>query len=89
MDRLLSYWAPDLYKHFKDQGFSHDLYLVQWIMTLFSHTLPYQHVVLLWTDLFCEKVEFLFFISVAILIELKEKLMLLDLNTLLSTINNI
>jgi len=41
MDRFLSFWEPELYRHFKEQGFSHDLYLVQWIMTLFSHTLPY------------------------------------------------
>jgi len=44
---------------------------------------------MLWTDLFCEKVEFLFILATAILVELKEKLMLLDLNTLLQTINNI
>lgn len=58
-------------------------------MTLFAHTLPYSQVVLLWTDLFSEKVEFLFILATAILVELKEKLMLLDLNTLLQTINNI
>jgi len=52
-------------------------------MTLFSHTLPFSQVVLLWTDLFCEKANFLFFLSVAILVQIKDKLLLLDLNSLL------
>lgn len=58
-------------------------------MTLFSHTFPLSQVVDLWTNLFCEKVEFIFFLVVSILGELKHKLMLLDLNNTLSIINNI
>lgn len=65
--RLLQFYEPELYMHFRNIGFTHNLYLVCWVMTLFAHTLPINLVVNIWTDLFCEKVEYLFFITIAIL----------------------
>lgn len=58
-------------------------------MTLFAHTIEIEKVVNIWTDLFCERVEFLFFITIAILSLIKDKLLLLDLNSTLAIINNI
>lgn len=89
MKRLLAFYEPELYLHFKEIEFSHDLYLVCWVMTLFAHTIALDKVVNIWTDLFCERVEFLFYITLAILSQLKNKLLLLDLNSTLSIINNI
>ena len=67
MTRLVAFHVPALFKHFKRIGFFHDFYLVQWVMTLFAHTLPISQVIQLWTYLFTQKVEFLFFITTAIL----------------------
>lgn len=89
MKRLLAYYEPELYYHFRDIGFSHDLYLVCWVMTLFAHTITIEKVKDIWTDLFCERVEFIFYVSLAILVLLKDKLMLLDFNGTLQIINNI
>ena len=58
-------------------------------MTLFVHTLPIPQVVQLWTYLFTQKVEFIFFITVAILRQLKPTLLMLDLNQTLLLINKI
>jgi len=38
--RLVAFYEPELFKHFHQIGFQHDFYLVQWVMTLFSHTFP-------------------------------------------------
>ena len=81
--RLVAFHEPTLYKHFKDICFQHDFYLVQWFMTLFAHTLPIPQVVQLWTYLFTQKVEYLFFITVAILEQLRDKLVEMDLNSTL------
>jgi TBC domain-containing protein kinase-like protein len=67
----------------------HDFYLVQWFMTLFAHILPLNQVQQIWTYLFSEKVEFLFFITVAILMQLESTLLSLDLTQTLGLINNI
>ena len=87
--RLVAFHVPALFKHFRSIGFLHDFYLVQWVMTLFAHTLPIPQVVQLWTYLFTQKVEFLFFITTAILMQLKDQLVEMDLNNTLQVINNI
>jgi len=58
-------------------------------MTLFAHILPLNQVQQIWTYLFSEKVEFLFFITVAILMQLESTLLSLDLTQTLGLINNI
>ena len=87
--RLVAFYEPNLFKHFNAIGFQHDFYIVQWFMTLFAHTLPIPQVVQLWTYLFTQKVEFLFFVTISILGQLKQKLLKLDLNGTLQIINNI
>jgi len=89
VQRLLSFYEPELFNHFNSIDFSHNLYLVRWVMTLFAHSLPLESIYQIWTDLFCEKVEYLFFLSIALLSTLKDKLLLLDLNGTLTFITNI
>ena len=43
--RLVALHVPAVFRHFKSIGFYHDFYLVQWVMTLFAHTLPIPQVV--------------------------------------------
>lgn len=81
--RLVALNVPAVFSHFKRIGFMHEFYLVQWVMTLFAHTLPIPQVVQLWTYLFTQKVEFLFFITTAILKQLADSLVEMDLNATL------
>lgn len=67
----------------------HDFYLVQWLITLFANTLPRKMLDTVWTYLFTERVDFLFFICLGILKQLQTRLLALDLNQTLQTINNI
>ena len=66
MTRLLNFFEPELGCKLAD--IDHSLYLIKWFMTLFTHTLPLkvltQHI---WIDIFCEKVDYLFFIALGIL----------------------
>ena len=75
MTRLLNFFEPELANDMKD--IDHSLYLIKWFMTLFAHTLPLKVLHnIIWIDLFCEKVDYLFFIALAILILLKDRLLL-------------
>ena len=75
MTRLLNFFEPELANEMKD--IDHSLYLIKWFMTLFAHTLPMKALSqIIWIDLFCERVDYLFFIAIAILIVLKDRLLL-------------
>lgn len=75
MTRLLHFFDPELANEMKD--IDHSLYLIKWFMTLFAHTLPLQVLIdLLWTDIFCERVDYLFLIALGIIMHLRERLML-------------
>lgn len=75
MTRLLNFFDPELANVMKD--IDHSLYLIKWFMTLFAHTLPlkvlHEH---LWVDLFCERVDYLFYLALSITISLRETLLL-------------
>ena len=75
MARLMNFFEPELAQDFA--SIDHSLYLIKWFMTLFAHTLPL-HVLteLIWVDLFCEDVSYLFFLAVAILQHLKDRILL-------------
>jgi hypothetical protein len=75
MTRLLNFFEPELANDMKD--IDHSLYLIKWFMTLFAHTLPLKVLhQIIWIDLFCERVDYLFFLALAILISLKDRLLL-------------
>lgn len=75
MTRLLNFFEPELAQDFT--AIDHSLYLIKWFMTLFAHTLPLNMLTeLIWVDLFCEEVGYLFFLAVAILTHLKDRILL-------------
>lgn len=75
MTRLLNFFEPELAQEMKE--IDHSLYLIKWFMTLFAHTLPLKVLTqIIWVDLFCEKVDYLFFLALAILVLLKDRLLL-------------
>ena len=73
--RLLNFFDPELSQDMKD--IDHSLYMIKWFMTLFAHTLPLKVLHdILWVDIFTERVDYLFFVSIAIILSLKDRLML-------------
>lgn len=62
---------------------------MQWFVALFAHTMPLNLVQTIWTYLFTQRVEFLFFITLAILKQKLNILLSYDLNTTLAEINGI
>ena len=75
MTRLLNFYDPELANDMKD--IDHSIYLIKWFMTLFAHTLPLKVLhQTIWVDLFCERVDYLFFMALSILIVLKDRLLL-------------
>ena len=67
----------------------HNFYLVQWLITLFGYTLPTDVVHVVWTYLFTQQVDFLFYICLGILKHLRPTLLSLDLNQTLAMINDL
>lgn len=75
MTRLINFFDPELGHDMKD--IDHSLYIIKWFMTLFAHTLPLRVLHdIIWIDLLSEKVDYLFFIALAILIYLRDRLLL-------------
>jgi hypothetical protein len=75
MTRLLHFFDPELASAMKD--IDHSLYLIKWFMTLFAHTLPLRVLSeRIWIDMFCERVDYLFFLALSILIQLRDRLLL-------------
>lgn len=75
---LLEYNIPKLYRHFEEQNVKPDLYLIDWIFTLFSKSLPLDVMSRVWDVFFRDKEEFLFRTALAILNLYKETLMEMD-----------
>ncbi|GAM23338.1 hypothetical protein SAMD00019534_065130, partial [Acytostelium subglobosum LB1] len=67
MDATVEAMLPKLHKHFKDVGISAKHYLVDWITTLFSKTLPLDIATRIWDLTFLEGEIFVYRTSLAIL----------------------
>ena len=75
---LLEYNIPKLYRHFDAQKVKPDLYLIEWIFTLFSKSLPLDVMSRVWDVFFRDKEEFLFKTALGILNLYKEQLLEMD-----------
>jgi hypothetical protein len=75
---LFEYNLPKLYAHFEKQSIKPDLYLIEWIFTLFSKSLPLDVTSRVWDVFFRDGEEFLFRTALGILNLYKETLMQLD-----------
>lgn len=75
---LLEYNIPKLYRHFEEQNVKPDLYLIDWIFTLFSKSLPLDVMSRVWDVFFRDNEEFLFRTSLGILNLYKETLLEMD-----------
>jgi hypothetical protein len=75
---LLQHNIPKLYEHFEEQKVKPDLYLIEWIFTLFSKSLPLDVMSRVWDVFFRDKEQFLFKASLGILNLYKDTLLQLD-----------
>ena len=75
---LFEYNLPKLYRHFNEQKVKPDLYLIEWIFTLFSKSLPLDVMSRVWDVFFRDKEEFLFKTALGILRMYKEQLLQMD-----------
>jgi hypothetical protein len=75
---LLEHNIPKLHKHFEKQNVKPDLYLIEWIFTLFSKSLPLDVMSRVWDVFFRDQEEFLFRTALGILNLYKEILMEMD-----------
>lgn len=75
---LLEHNIPKLFKHFEEQKVKPDLYLIEWIFTLFSKSLPLDVMSRVWDVFFRDKEEFLFRTALGILTIYKEILLEMD-----------
>ncbi|XP_065071299.1 TBC1 domain family member 12-like isoform X2 [Rhopilema esculentum] len=77
-DVMLEECAPRIHSHFQREKLSHDIYLIDWIFTLYSKSLPLDIASRVW-DLFCRDGEdFLFRTALGILTLFQETLCNLD-----------
>uniref|UniRef100_A0A8C4QI17 TBC1 domain family, member 14 n=1 Tax=Eptatretus burgeri TaxID=7764 RepID=A0A8C4QI17_EPTBU len=69
---------PNLFAHFKKYNLTPDIYLIDWIFTLYSKSLPLDVACRVW-DVFCrDGEEFLFRTAIAILLMFEEVLLRMD-----------
>jgi len=77
-DVMLQDCAPRIHSHFQQQKLSHDIYLIDWIFTLYSKSLPLDVASRVW-DLFCrDGEEFLFKTAIGILVLFQDTLCMLE-----------
>lgn len=75
---LLEYNIPKLYEHFETHKVKPDLYLIEWVFTLFSKSLPLDVTSRVWDVFFRDKEEFLFRTALGILNLYKDQLLDMD-----------
>ena len=75
---LFEHNTPKLYRHFVEQKVKPDLYLIEWIFTLFSKSLNIETTSRIWDIFFRDHEEFLFRAALGILNMYKDTLLTLD-----------
>lgn len=75
---LFEHNIPKLYRHFEEQKVKPDLYLIEWIFTLFSKSLNIEATSRIWDMFFRDQEEFLFKAALGILNMYKETLIQMD-----------
>lgn len=68
-DCLVEAYLPELHARFEMYNISAEYYATSWFMTLFSYTLPYEHVLRVWDHFLCRGTKFLHCVGLALLQE--------------------
>ena len=75
-----AFHEPQLFCHLDGIGFIPDLYAIPWILTMFAHVFPLQNIFHLWDKLLLGDSSFPLCIGLAILMQLKERLLQSEFN---------
>uniref|UniRef100_A0A4W6CHE1 TBC domain-containing protein kinase-like protein n=1 Tax=Lates calcarifer TaxID=8187 RepID=A0A4W6CHE1_LATCA len=73
--QMISFHDPELSNHLNEIGFIPDLYAIPWFLTMFTHVFPLHKIFHLWDTLLLGNSSFPFCIGVAILQQLRDRLL--------------
>ncbi|KAM3865082.1 TBC domain-containing protein kinase-like protein isoform 3-T3 [Diretmus argenteus] len=73
--QMIAFHDPELSNHLNDIGFIPDLYAIPWFLTMFTHVFPLHKIFHLWDTLLLGNSSFPFCIGVAILQQLRDRLL--------------
>ncbi|XP_048855718.1 TBC domain-containing protein kinase-like protein [Brienomyrus brachyistius] len=73
--QLIGFHDPELSNHLNEIGFIPDLYAIPWFLTMFTHVFPLHKIFHLWDTLLLGNSSFPFCIGVAILQQLRDRLL--------------
>ncbi|XP_013390013.1 TBC domain-containing protein kinase-like protein [Lingula anatina] len=77
---LIAFHDPELFNHLDEIGFIPDLYSIPWFLTMYAHVFPLHKIVHLWDTLLLGNSSFPLCIGVAILKQLKDRLLTFGFN---------
>ncbi|XP_006629962.2 TBC domain-containing protein kinase-like protein [Lepisosteus oculatus] len=73
--QMIAFHDPQLSNHLNEIGFIPDLYAIPWFLTMFTHVFPLHKIFHLWDTLLLGNSSFPFCIGVAILQQLRDRLL--------------
>ncbi|CAG5928564.1 unnamed protein product [Menidia menidia] len=73
--QVIAFHDPELSNHLNEIGFIPDLYAIPWFLTMFTHVFPLHKIFHLWDTLLLGNSSFPFCIGVAILQQLRDRLL--------------
>uniref|UniRef100_A0A673ZYH1 TBC1 domain containing kinase n=1 Tax=Salmo trutta TaxID=8032 RepID=A0A673ZYH1_SALTR len=73
--QMFAFHDPELSNHLNEIGFIPDLYAIPWFLTMFTHVFPLHKIFHLWDTLLLGNSSFPFCIGVAILQQLRDRLL--------------
>ncbi|XP_061736306.1 TBC domain-containing protein kinase-like protein [Nerophis ophidion] len=73
--QMIAFHDPELSNHLNEIGFIPDLYAIPWFLTMFTHVFPLHKIFHLWDTLLLGNSSFPFCIGVAILKQLRDRLL--------------
>ncbi|XP_064191246.1 TBC domain-containing protein kinase-like protein [Anguilla rostrata] len=73
--QMIAFHDPELSNHLNEIGFIPDLYAIPWFLTMFTHVFPLHKIFHLWDTLVLGNSSFPFCIGVAILQQLRDRLL--------------
>lgn len=81
-NQLLAFHDPKLFMHLHNQQFNPELFAIPWFLTLFTHILPIESTFRLWDFMFQYDASMIYFISMAVMRQIRRQLLSIDFNDL-------
>eukprot|EP01130_Rhizamoeba_saxonica_P003721 TRINITY_DN1547_c0_g1_i1.p1 TRINITY_DN1547_c0_g1~~TRINITY_DN1547_c0_g1_i1.p1 ORF type:complete len:717 (-),score=108.70 TRINITY_DN1547_c0_g1_i1:407-2557(-) len=88
-EQILSFLDPELACHLRDIGFSPNLYAIPWFLTLFTHIFDLEDIPIVMDSLLLSPSSLPLFMATAVLQQMRELLLPLDLNSCILLFSNV